>query len=90
MSLLCVFHLTKAITHINFTAFIDKISLCYSQDDQLRDIIDRSREMEEVFGHLFDFVLVNSDLSRAYTDLLEEINRIEMEPQWVPASWIGS
>ncbi|CAL1539715.1 unnamed protein product [Lymnaea stagnalis] len=57
-------------------------------DDQLKEIIDRAREMEEVYGHLFDFVLVNSELDRAYIELLEEINRIEMEPQWVPATWL--
>ncbi|XP_059176426.1 protein PALS1-like isoform X2 [Physella acuta] len=57
-------------------------------DEQLKEIIDKAREMEDLYGHLFDFVLVNVDLDRAYAELLEEINRIEIEPQWVPASWI--
>ncbi|CAG5135007.1 unnamed protein product, partial [Candidula unifasciata] len=59
-----------------------------SVDEQLRGIIDHSREIEEQYGHLFDFILVNSDLDQAYTELLAEINRIEVEPQWVPAAWI--
>lgn len=68
----------------------DSCFFCSYQDDQLRDIIDCSREIEETYGHLFDFVLVNNDLNQAFVELLNEINRIEMEPQWVPASWIGS
>lgn len=58
------------------------------QDEQLRSIIDHSREIEDQYGHLFDFILVNSDLDQAYTELLMEINRIDVEPQWVPAAWI--
>lgn len=51
-------------------------------------IIDKAREMENHYGHLFDFVIVNQDLDHAYDELLKEINRLEVEPQWVPASWI--
>ncbi|KAK6999948.1 MAGUK p55 subfamily member 5 [Biomphalaria glabrata] len=57
-------------------------------DDQLKEIIDRAREMEDLYGHLFDYVLVNSDLDRAFVELLDEINRIEVESQWVPTSWL--
>ncbi|KAK3757791.1 hypothetical protein RRG08_027150 [Elysia crispata] len=59
-------------------------------DDQLKDIIDRGREIDGIYGRFFDFVLFNNDLERAYAELLEEINRIEMEPQWVPAVWLES
>ncbi|GFS22045.1 MAGUK p55 subfamily member 5 [Elysia marginata] len=59
-------------------------------DDQLKDIIDRGREIDGIYGHFFDFVLFNNDLERAYVELLDEINRIEMEPQWVPAVWVDS
>ncbi|RUS84786.1 hypothetical protein EGW08_007470 [Elysia chlorotica] len=62
----------------------------YFTDDQLKDIIDRGREIDGIYGRFFDFVLFNNDLERAYAELLEEINRIEMEPQWVPAVWLDS
>jgi len=58
------------------------------QDEELQMIIDRAREMENSHGHLFDFVIVNQDLNHAYDELLKEINRLELEPQWVPTSWI--
>ncbi|GFO07354.1 MAGUK p55 subfamily member 5 [Plakobranchus ocellatus] len=59
-------------------------------DDELKEIIDRGREIDEIYGHYFDFVLFNNDLERAYQELLDEINKIEMEPQWVPAAWLES
>lgn len=57
------------------------------KDEELKDIIERSREMEDKYGHFFDYVLVNTDMDRAYEELLAEINRIEVAPQWVPISW---
>lgn len=57
------------------------------KDEDLKDIIERSREMEDKYGHLFDYVLVNTDMDRAYEELLAEINRIEVAPQWVPVAW---
>ena len=43
--------------------------------------------MEETYGHYFDFIIVNFDDARAYDELLTEINRLEVERQWVPAIW---
>lgn len=45
--------------------------------------------MESRFGHLFDSIIINNDTERAYHQLLAEINALEREPQWVPASWIN-
>ncbi|KAK7103098.1 hypothetical protein V1264_018062 [Littorina saxatilis] len=59
-------------------------------DEALKDVIEKGREMEETYGHYFDYVLVNMDLDRSYDELLQEINRIETEPQWVPIHWINN
>ncbi|XP_076463410.1 protein PALS1-like [Babylonia areolata] len=59
-------------------------------DEQLKGVMDKGREMEEAYGHFFDYVLVNMDLDRSYHELLQEINRIETEPQWVPVAWMNS
>jgi len=64
------------------------MSVFCMQDEELQMIIDKAREMENNHGHLFDTVIGNQDLDRAYDELLEEINRLEVEPQWVPTSWI--
>ena len=57
-------------------------------DDELEEIIERAREMEERYGHYFDMIIIYSDPDRAYQQLLDEINLLEREPQWVPAAWL--
>jgi len=57
-------------------------------DEELSEIIERAREMEERYGHYFDMIIVYSDPERAFKQLYDEINLIEREPQWVPASWL--
>uniref|UniRef100_T1IQP9 MAGUK p55 subfamily member 5 n=1 Tax=Strigamia maritima TaxID=126957 RepID=T1IQP9_STRMM len=58
------------------------------KDEELKDIIEKAREMEDSYGHYFDMVIINADLERAYNQLLQEINILEREPQWVPGSWL--
>uniref|UniRef100_A0A8C4E0S8 Protein PALS1 n=1 Tax=Dicentrarchus labrax TaxID=13489 RepID=A0A8C4E0S8_DICLA len=56
--------------------------------EELRDIIEKAREMEQSCGHLFDAVIVNLDQDKAYNELLRLINKLDTEPQWVPCSWL--
>ncbi|XP_046624815.1 protein PALS1 isoform X3 [Neodiprion virginianus] len=58
------------------------------KEDELKDIIEKARDMEDKYGHLFDMIIINNDTDRAYNQLLTEINSLEREPQWVPASWL--
>lgn len=59
-------------------------------DDELRDIIERAREMEETYGHYFDMIIIYSDPERAHQQLLSSINSLEREPQWVPGAWLAN
>ncbi|CAN8031545.1 unnamed protein product [Ixodes persulcatus] len=58
------------------------------REDELRETIERARQMEDSYGHYFDMVIVNSDLDRAYSELLKEVAILEREPQWVPSAWL--
>lgn len=58
------------------------------KEEELKDIIEKAREMEEKYGHFFDMIIINNDTERAYHQLLGEINSLEREPQWVPAAWV--
>jgi MAGUK p55 subfamily protein 5 len=58
------------------------------KEDELKDIIEKAREMEDKYGHFFDMIIINNDTDRAYHQLVNEINSLEREPQWVPASWV--
>ncbi|XP_061742821.1 protein PALS1-like isoform X2 [Nerophis ophidion] len=56
--------------------------------EELRDIIEKAREMEQSCGHLFDAIIVNMDQDKAYAELQRLINKLDTEPQWVPCSWL--
>ncbi|KAK6634030.1 hypothetical protein RUM44_004637 [Polyplax serrata] len=60
------------------------------KEDELKGIIEKAREMEDKYGHFFDMIIINNDTERTYLQLLKEINSLEREPQWVPASWVKS
>ncbi|XP_040568313.1 protein PALS1 [Lepeophtheirus salmonis] len=58
-----------------------------ASDEDLKETIERAREMEDVYGHFFDMIIIYSDPVKAYQQLLNEINLLEREPQWVPLDW---
>jgi len=59
-------------------------------DDQLKDIIEKAREMEAMYGHYFDMFIQMVNIERSYRELLSAINVLEREPQWVPAAWLSN
>ena len=81
-------NLESSVTKLNLICCF--LFVCVRQDEQLKEVIEKGREMEEAFSHLFDYILVNMDLDRSYEELLQEINRIETEPQWVPIAWVNN
>ncbi|KAF0044685.1 hypothetical protein F2P81_003843 [Scophthalmus maximus] len=48
--------------------------------EELRDIIEKAREMEQSCGHQFDGVIVNTDQDKAFNELLRLINKLDTEP----------
>ncbi|PNF13999.1 MAGUK p55 subfamily member 7 [Cryptotermes secundus] len=57
-------------------------------DDEFREMLHSSERIEFLYGHLFDKVIENSDLSTAFEQLLLAVKKVETEPLWVPASWV--
>lgn len=56
--------------------------------EELREVIEKAREMEQGYGHYFDGIIVNADLDKAHQELLRHVNKLDTEPQWVPSSWL--
>ncbi|XP_034435608.1 MAGUK p55 subfamily member 5b isoform X1 [Hippoglossus hippoglossus] len=56
--------------------------------EELKDVIEKAREMEHNFGHFFDATLVNMDPDQAFHELRRLIDKLDTEPQWVPTSWL--
>uniref|UniRef100_A0A3P8PJ27 Membrane protein, palmitoylated 3b (MAGUK p55 subfamily member 3) n=1 Tax=Astatotilapia calliptera TaxID=8154 RepID=A0A3P8PJ27_ASTCA len=45
-------------------------------------------QMDECYGHWVDYVLVKEDPASALAELQVVLEKVQMEPQWVPASWV--
>ncbi|XP_063757714.1 MAGUK p55 subfamily member 5b isoform X3 [Eleginops maclovinus] len=56
--------------------------------EDLKEIIEKAREMEHDFGHFFDATIVNMDPDPAFYELRRLIDKLDTEPQWVPTSWL--
>lgn len=59
-------------------------------EDDFQEMLRTSQLMEAQYGHLFEKVIVNDDLSAAYSELRLALNRIENDIHWVPVSWTHS
>ena len=58
------------------------------QDEELKEMIQIATKLDANHGHYFDHVLENEDLQKTVNDLILCVQRLESEPQWVPASWV--
>jgi len=57
-------------------------------DDELQEMIRSGQRMEYHYGHYFDDVIVNGDLSVAFDQLLTVTRKLDTHPQWVPVCWV--
>nr|XP_020459748.1 MAGUK p55 subfamily member 5-A-like [Monopterus albus]XP_020459749.1 MAGUK p55 subfamily member 5-A-like [Monopterus albus] len=56
--------------------------------EELKEVIEKAREMEHNFSHFFDATIVNMGLDQALHELQRLIGKLDTEPQWVPTSWL--
>lgn len=60
------------------------------QEEDFQEMVRTSEVMESQYSHLFDKVIVNEDLSAAFSELRMTLRTVETETQWVPVSWTHS
>lgn len=60
------------------------------QEEDLHEMLRTSEVMENQYSHLFDKVIVNDDLSAAFSELRMMLRTVETETHWVPVSWTHS
>ncbi|XP_039990426.1 MAGUK p55 subfamily member 3 isoform X1 [Xiphias gladius] len=65
------------------------LSLVITEDD-LQEMKQSAERMDECYGHWVDYVLVKEDPVSALAELQVVLERVQMEPQWVPVSWVRS
>lgn len=59
-------------------------------DEDFEEMLSTAQAMESQYSHLFDKVIVNTDLSTAFGELRLALRKVEVEAQWVPISWTHS
>ncbi|KAK7162600.1 hypothetical protein R3I93_006818 [Phoxinus phoxinus] len=56
-------------------------------EEDFQDMISSAQAMENKYGHLFEKVVINDDLALAFTELRDELSKIETETRWIPNTW---
>ncbi|KAF7666606.1 hypothetical protein LDENG_00100400 [Lucifuga dentata] len=57
-------------------------------DEDLQEMMQSAERMDERYGHLVDYVLVKEDPVSALAELQMVLRKVEVEPRWVPVSWV--
>uniref|UniRef100_A0A4W6G7U8 MAGUK p55 scaffold protein 7a n=1 Tax=Lates calcarifer TaxID=8187 RepID=A0A4W6G7U8_LATCA len=68
----------------------DKGSAKSFTEDDFQEMVKTAQSMETQYGHLFEKVIVNDDLSAAFSELRLALKKVETETHWVPVSWTHS
>lgn len=63
-------------------------NLFLSQENDLKKTVDESARIRRAYSHYFDLTIVNDNLDKAFDKLQEVVERLFIEPQWVPVSWV--
>lgn len=58
------------------------------QDSDLKKTVDESARIQRAYNHYFDLIIINDNLDKAFEKLQTAIEKLRMEPQWVPISWV--
>ncbi|XP_051061569.1 MAGUK p55 subfamily member 7 isoform X2 [Phodopus roborovskii] len=59
-------------------------------EEDFQEMIKSAQIMESQYGHLFDKIIINDDLTMAFNELKTTFDKLETEPHWVPVSWLHS
>ncbi|XP_016312424.1 MAGUK p55 subfamily member 7-like isoform X1 [Sinocyclocheilus anshuiensis] len=68
----------------------DKNSSKPFSEEDFQEMISAAQMMENQYGHLFEKVIVNDDLTIAFNELKQAIRKVETDTHWVPVSWTHS
>ncbi|XP_077009084.1 MAGUK p55 subfamily member 7 isoform X2 [Tamandua tetradactyla] len=59
-------------------------------EEDFQEMIKSAQIMENQYGHLFDKIIVNDDLTTAFNELKVTFDKLETDTHWVPVSWLHS
>ncbi|CAF0758645.1 unnamed protein product [Rotaria sordida] len=74
--------------YVVFIAAPDLSQIKGVNDDSLERLVKESELLQQAYGHYFDLVIVNNDIEETIRTLQHAIERVSLQPQWVPVSWV--
>ncbi|XP_072034037.1 protein PALS2-like isoform X2 [Amphiura filiformis] len=57
-------------------------------DQDLQKTVDESARIERHYSHLFDLTIVNTNIEESFQKLMEAIDLLGSQRQWVPVDWV--
>nr|XP_045609436.1 protein PALS2-like isoform X3 [Procambarus clarkii]XP_045609437.1 protein PALS2-like isoform X3 [Procambarus clarkii] len=66
---------------------LESLASLYEEDDFKRTMED-SAKLQRAYDKYFDLIIVNNDLHETYGEIMDAIDRLATEPQWVPVTWV--
>ncbi|KAK1172957.1 MAGUK p55 subfamily member 6-like isoform X1 [Acipenser oxyrinchus oxyrinchus] len=57
-------------------------------DMDLKKTVDESARIKRAYNHYFDLTIVNDNLDKAFEKLQVAVDKLCVEPQWVPVNWV--
>uniref|UniRef100_A0A3Q3M2T0 MAGUK p55 scaffold protein 3b n=1 Tax=Mastacembelus armatus TaxID=205130 RepID=A0A3Q3M2T0_9TELE len=76
--------------HISFPEITTICKCKFPPEEDLHELKQSAERMDKSYGHWVDYVLVKEDPVSALAELQVLLDRVQMEPQWVPGSWLRS
>ncbi|XP_077407496.1 MAGUK p55 subfamily member 3-like isoform X2 [Vanacampus margaritifer] len=77
-----------------FDSEMKSVSSCSSlasvaiTEHDIQDMRQSAERMEQLYGHWLDYALVKEEPFSAMAELHAVLERVRLEPQWVPVSWL--
>ncbi|GAB6022921.1 hypothetical protein CHUAL_007013 [Chamberlinius hualienensis] len=62
-------------------------SIIFEEDDMKRTI-DENARLHRAYEKYIDLTIVNDDIDKTFEKVLQAVNNLSAEPQWVPVSWV--
>ena len=66
------------------------LTMIYIQDEDLKRCIEESSRIRDEFQNYFDLEIKVEDFQETYRTLLDAVNKLSTESQWVPLNWVYS
>ncbi|MFT7797654.1 MAGUK p55 subfamily member 2-like isoform X1 [Arapaima gigas] len=78
----------EVLKAINKYALEARIATKQLTDSELKRTAEDSRRIKQAYSHYFDLTIVNDNMEAAFRTLKRSLERLGVQPQWVPVSWV--